>query len=72
MAMKYPHNPKWGGKRAGSGRKKTGKNVVNVTLTLTKSEKDELEKMLARYGFKSVSKMIVKMFGLDRKNETQE
>ncbi len=53
----------WGGRREGSGRKPTGKNIVNITLTLTKDEA-KLLKEIAKSNELSVSRLIAKYFNL--------
>ena len=40
----------WGGFRAGAGRKATGRNKVNITLTLTRNEADTLKNRAAEAG----------------------
>lgn len=54
----------WGGKREGSGRKATGRNTVNITLTLTKSEAESLKKRADDMKM-SVSRFVVKFLRLD-------
>ena len=54
----------WGGFRNGSGRKATGKNVVNITLTLTKNEADVLKER-AKYDGLSVSRFVSKYLNLN-------
>lgn len=54
----------WGGFRVGSGRKATGKKIVNLTLTLTKSEAEILQER-ARAENLSVSKFISKSLCLN-------
>lgn len=49
----------WGGKREGSGRKPTGLNIVNITLTLTKEEAQILRER-AEYESLTVSRFIAK------------
>lgn len=49
----------WGGKREGSGRKATGLNIVNITLTLTKEEAKKLKDYAAHENL-SVSRFIAK------------
>ena len=56
---------KWGGFRIGSGRKATGRNTVNITLTLTVSEADELKQRAKQEGI-SVSRFVSKWLCLDR------
>ena len=56
------HN--WGGRRAGSGRKPTGSNTVNITLTLSKAE-GELLRQYAADAHMSVSRLIVEKFGFE-------
>lgn len=43
------NNTNWGGKRAGSGRKPTGKNTVGISLTLKKEEAELLKTMAADF-----------------------
>ncbi len=54
----------WGGKRNGSGRKATGHNTVNITLTLTISEAELLKERAKRENL-SVSKFVAKYLMLD-------
>ena len=54
----------WGGKRTGSGRKATGRNIVNITLTLTKNEAQTLKER-AEYDGLSVSRFISKYLNLN-------
>ena len=54
----------WGGFRLGSGRKATGRNTVNITLTLTNSEAEEL-KMRAKQDGLSVSRFVSKWLNLN-------
>ena len=54
----------WGGSRKGAGRKATGKNTVNITLTLTKTEA-ELLKERAKYEGITVSKFVAKWLCLN-------
>lgn len=61
----------WGGKREGSGRKKTGRNIVNITLTLKKGEAEELKK-IAKQENLSVSQLIAKFFHLSSLAEATE
>ena len=49
----------WGGSRTGAGRKPTGKNTVNITLTLTKDEAEKLKKRSESEGI-SVSRFVAK------------
>ena len=49
----------WGGKREGSGRKATGLNIVNITLTLTKEEAQILRER-AEHEKLTVSRFIAK------------
>ena len=58
------NDKKWGGFRAGSGRKATGKNTVNVTLTLTKEEAKELRERAEIDGL-SVSRFVSKWLCLN-------
>ena len=53
----------WGGKREGAGRKATGLNIVNITLTLTKDEAQILKER-AEYEKMSVSRFIAKYLHL--------
>lgn len=55
----------WGGRREGSGRKATGHNTVNITLTLTTSEAELLKERAKREKL-SVSKFVAKYLMLDR------
>lgn len=55
----------WGGKREGSGRKATGRNTVNITLTLTKNEAEVLKERAKREKI-SVSKFVAKYLLLDQ------
>lgn len=55
----------WGGFRVGSGRKATGRNTVNITLTLSKEEADEL-KARAKSQDLTVSRFVSKWLFLDR------
>lgn len=49
----------WGGFREGSGRKKTGRNTVNVTLTLKKTEAQTLKER-AEMDKLTVSQFVIK------------
>ena len=55
-----------GGFRIGAGRKPTGVNIVNITLTLTKAEAERL-KMLASEDGLSPSRFIAKQLQLTPK-----
>lgn len=54
----------WGGLRTGAGRKATGKNVVNLTLTLTKYEADILKERAKIDGL-SISRFVSKHLNLN-------
>ncbi len=55
----------WGGSRKGSGRKPTGKKIVNLTLTLkNQAQADLLKKRAADCGL-TVSQLVIKFFRLD-------
>lgn len=54
----------WGGFRKGSGRKTTGRNIVNITLTLTKTEAKNLRERAEQDGL-SVSRFISKWLCLN-------
>lgn len=53
----------WGGRREGSGRKPTGRQVVNITLTLPKKEAEVL-RLLAEESGETISQMIQRRFML--------
>lgn len=61
----------WGGRREGSGRKATGKNIVNITLTLKKNEAAQLKK-IAEQEKLSVSHLISKFFNLEKLAENEK
>lgn len=54
---------KWGGYRVGAGRKATGRNTVNITLTLLKQE-CQILKQRAESEKLSVSRYIAKYLNL--------
>ena len=54
----------WGGARKGAGRKPTGKKAVNITLTLTTPEANEL-RARAKYEGISVSRFVSRYLHLD-------
>ena len=54
---------KWGGDRVGAGRKATGRNTVNITLTLLKQE-CQILKQRAESEKLSVSRYIAKYLNL--------
>ncbi len=54
----------WGGRRKGSGRKPTGSNTKNVTLTLTKHQA-ELLKWSAAIREMTISQYVVQKLYLD-------
>ncbi len=53
----------WGGRREGSGRKPTGRQVVNITLTLPKKEAEVLRLLAEELG-ETISQMIQRRFML--------
>ena len=53
----------WGGRREGSGRKPTGRQVVNITLTLPKKEAEVLRLLADELG-ETISQMIQRRFML--------
>lgn len=53
----------WGGRRDGAGRKATGRNKVNITLTLTKNEAELLKRQAEESGL-SVSRFIAERLHL--------
>lgn len=55
----------WGGFRIGAGRKATGRNTVNITLTLTIDEAKELKQRAKMEGI-SVSRFVSKWLCLNR------
>ncbi len=61
----------WGGRREGAGRKATGKNIVNLTLTLKKGEAAELKKLAENQNI-TVSQLIVKYFHLSELAEIKK
>ena len=54
---------KWGGSRKGAGRKPTGKNTVNITLTLKKEEAERLKKISENENL-TISQLVSKVFCL--------
>lgn len=60
----YMNEHSWGGRRVGSGRKPTGSNTVNITLTLSKAQ-GELLRQYAADAHMSVSRLIIEKFGFD-------
>lgn len=71
MYIKIVNDRNWGGHREGSGRKKTGKNIVNITLTLKKEEAVQLKKIAANENL-SVSQFIRKVFNLQGLAQIEE
>lgn len=61
----------WGGRRAGSGRKATGINIVNITLTLTKNEATTLKER-ADYDGLSISRFVSKWLCLEPQAENKQ
>jgi hypothetical protein len=54
---------KWGGSRKGAGRKPTGRNTINITLTIKKDEAERLRK-IAENEKLTISQLISKAFNL--------
>ncbi len=61
----------WGGRREGAGRKATGRNIVNITLTLTKEEAKTL-KAYADYENLTISRFIAKALLLTPTRKTTD
>lgn len=61
----------WGGKRKGSGRKPTGKNIVNMTLTFQNARQAEIMRSLAKNAGLTVSQLVIKRFGLEHVQYTE-
>ena len=57
----------WGGFRKGAGRKPTGRNTTNITLTLTLSEANLLKQRAKQEGI-SVSRFVSKWLCLGSNN----
>lgn len=53
----------WGGRREGAGRKATGRNTINITLTLKKNEAEQLKKIASQKNI-SISQLISNSFHL--------
>ena len=60
----------WGGKREGSGRKPTGKNIVNMTLTFQNARQAEIMRSLAKNAGLTVSQLVIKRSGLEHVENT--
>ncbi len=60
----------WGGRREGSGRKPTGKNIVNITLTFKNARQAEAIRTLAKNAGLTVSQLVIKRFGLEHVEDT--
>ncbi len=61
--MENKHNG-WGGARKGAGRKKTGINYANITLSMTKQQA-ELLRNYAKSMNLTVSQFVLKLTRLD-------
>lgn len=60
----------WGGRREGSGRKPTGKSIVNMTLTFQNASQAEIMRNLAKEAGLTVSQLVIKRFGLENVKNT--
>lgn len=57
--IKNMNERNWGGKRTGSGRKKTGRNTVSVTISLSNDEAQILKQRASQSGL-TVSRFVAK------------
>lgn len=61
----------WGGRREGAGRRATGRNIVNITLTLTKEEAKTLKEH-ADFANLTISRFIAKALLLTPPRKTTD